>query len=107
MSRAEGEAAATEAIERGQSRLTQAQTTALLDVLHACCRTFHEFTTDQVTIMAEVRDIPIPGDPRVLGGIMRRGAKNGWCGATNKTRKSILKQAHVRPKTVWQSLIKE
>ncbi len=61
-----------------------------------------EFTTDDV--WAEVpEDVRNSVEPRVIGALMRRAAKDGHVVNTYRMRNSEMVRCHRRPKQVWRS----
>jgi len=94
---------------------TQARDTALIAVeasnqelvkdaikhVQLAARNFTDFTTDDVF---KPEQWPFT-DPRAFGAVMQKAAKLGYITGTDRTRKSIQKRCHARPKKVWKSNI--
>lgn len=69
-------------------------------------RVYSEFTTDDVWD-AMVRWYPqaTTHEPRALGAIMRKAARNGVIEKTDRVRESIRPVCHRNPKAVWRSRV--
>lgn len=64
-----------------------------------CARTMDDFTSDDV--WARLSGVPAPHEPRAMGAVMRRLAKDGVVVRTDRTRDSERPEAHRGPKRVW------
>ena len=70
------------------------------------------FTSDPLWDALEDQGIPEPENPRAMGPVMLRGQREGWMtkvGVPDETRAALEKsrrpQSHMRPCTVYRSLI--
>jgi hypothetical protein len=65
------------------------------------------FTADHVWAELERRGCLLePGDPRAMGGALRRAARAGWCGRlVGEYRASTRGKRHGGPVQVWESKI--
>lgn len=61
------------------------------------------FTTDDVWL--EIGADPLATDHRLMGAIMIKASRAGYCRSTDRTRKTTRKQSRGRPITVWKSLL--
>lgn len=100
---AEGNKARDEAIKRVAKNADKAWMLRCEAVLQEICLTTPEFTTDRIWWkMGDDR----PHEPRALGAVTRRAAKNGIMHPKDcSPHKSIRKRCHRRPLTVWVSNI--
>jgi hypothetical protein len=102
----------TEALFAAQLGIDQAEQNnrqahaRLLEIVRLVAQEYPAFTTDDVMIKSIVLDGPRDDfEPRVLGAVMRRAAKDGVVKATAAYQASSFRSCHARPKRVWQSLI--
>lgn len=94
------EEARDEAIARvGRSLSKEEFIDALIAVGHTAER-LPEFTTDDVAF-----SLPSDAEPRVIGYVMTRAAREGFIERTDRTVKSAQVQCHARDKRVWRSLL--
>lgn len=77
----------------------------------ACCLVAEceiEFTTDSVwDMLAQLFPQYATHEPRAMGAVMRRAAREGKIIPTDEYWKSTRAECHRRPLTVWESLIYE
>ena len=77
----------------------------------ACCLVAEceiEFTTDSVwDMIAHLFPQYATHEPRAMGAVMRRAARDGKIVSTDEYWKSARAECHRRPLTVWESLIFE
>jgi hypothetical protein len=94
------EKARDEAIARvGRSLTKDELVDALVAVGHTAKR-MSEFTTDDVPF-----ELPADVEPRAIGYVMTRAAREGFIERTDRTVKSTQVQCHARDKRVWRSLL--
>lgn len=65
------------------------------------CRQGEDFTGDDVWELLEGTKVTTP-EPRALGAVIRQFSKDGKIFATGAYRKSLRKESHRRPLTVWR-----
>lgn len=66
-------------------------------------RQYSEFTTDDVWRLLRYSGLTTP-EPRAMGSVMRGMARAGLIVATDRTVKSLRRECHRRPLTVWRAL---
>jgi hypothetical protein len=69
--------------------------------LETLCKLGDNFTTDDVWRLLEGVGVKTP-EPRALGALITRYAKEGRIFSTGSYRKSIRKECHRRPLAVWR-----
>lgn len=94
-----------EAIERVDEHADQDwKVEARQAVLHAAAHRA-EFTTDYVWWLLDQREVLPPHEPRALGAIMRKAAREGLIQRSDRVVESVRPANHRRPIAVWRSLI--
>lgn len=94
-----------EAIERVDEHADQDwKVEARQAVLHAAAHRA-EFTTDYVWWLLDQREVLPPHEPRALGAIMRKAAREGLIQRSDRVVESVRPANHRRPIAVWRSLL--
>lgn len=96
----EAELARDEAIGRVRTRLTEEEMVDAVVLVGSVAERVPDFTTDDIPFR-----FPKDVDGRVIGAVMTRAAREGFCDPTDRTRKSKQVQCHARPKQVWLSTL--
>lgn len=89
-----------EAVERAYVNAPEDWKANAAVAVENCAKRFNEFTTDEVWDALDEQ----PREPRALGGVMRRAARDGLIRKTNRVRNSTATKRHSRPMTIWESL---
>lgn len=97
------EEARDEAIRRGDVAADPQWKERAYQALLACARANPTFIVDQVWEYLAREDVP--KEPRAMGAILIRGAKEGVIARTREYRLSDRVSAHRNPRVVWQSSV--
>jgi hypothetical protein len=95
-----------EAVERVERNADERWKFAALTAVIYLSHRRAEFTTDDVAEFLSHTDVTTH-EPRAMGAVMRRAARQGFIVATDRYRPSTRPQAHQNPKRVWRSLVIE
>lgn len=91
----------TEAVERAGTHANPKWIMEADAVVSILCKIGDDFTTDDVwRLLRETGHVT--HEPRALGAIMQRAAKDNYIRPAGYTRKSLRRECHRRPLTVWR-----
>lgn len=74
--------------------------------LETVARLHDEFSTDAVWERLANHDTPLPREPRAMGAIMRKAARDGLIEPTGRYTESSREVNHQRPVMIWRSLVR-
>lgn len=95
-----------EAMERVDRNAKQLWKTLMLQTVMLTAKRIPSVTTDDVSdTWATLGYTVTTHEPRALGPIMNRAAKNGWIAKTDRVVNSRRASNHNRPIAVWNSMI--
>lgn len=92
-----------EAIARVKANADEEWYAAALDALHDLARSREAFTADELQPL--LAGLGRPHEPRVVGAVMREGARRHWITKTDEYRPSSLARNHAAPRVLWRSLL--
>lgn len=99
----EAKAARDEGMAKVETPMAQPWMALATIALHRTACRFEMLTTDDVWAELREHGIDGPSEPRALGPVMMRGARQGWVTATREVRLSKRTVAHAGPKRLWAS----
>jgi hypothetical protein len=99
---AEGERRRDDAIDRVDENAQKDWKDAARVAVAALASLKDTFTTDDVWKLLETQGYQTH-EPRALGAVMRRAARNGLIESTDRTRLSERPECHRRPVRIWRS----
>jgi hypothetical protein len=102
----EGERRKREAIDRVETNADERWKAAAAEVVRKVALGREEFTTDRIwgVLEREFSTLETP-EPRAMGAVMRRAAKDGLIEKTDRHLPTARPEAHRRPIPVWRSLV--
>jgi hypothetical protein len=105
---AEGaESARDEAIAQVEANADREWKTAALGAVRWLAANRVEFTSDDVWRLLPDQSAATTHEPRALGAVMRKAARDGLVRKTDRVVNSTRVECHARPVAVWQSLVME
>lgn len=111
MSLTEGIAARDAAMAQGEKHANDDYKMAVLAAIEACAKQKQYFCSDDIADIMQYVTYTTH-DKRVIGSMMRKAVKNGWCKAlickhcrSHVTRRTKVKGHHAAPMNYWESLI--
>lgn len=99
----DAKAARDEGMAKVETPMAQPWMALATIALHRTACRFEMLTTDDVWDELRAQGIDGPSEPRALGPVMMRGARQGWVTATREVRLSKRVIAHAGPKRLWAS----
>lgn len=95
--------AADQAIARAAANTDDGWNDLAYNAILSVARTTETFISDACWATG----LPEPHEPRALGGVMRRAARDGLIVGTDEFRPSRRVGCHAMPRRVWKSLVFE
>jgi len=99
------ESARDEAIAQVEANADREWKTAALNAVRWLAANRVEFTSDDVWRLLPHQSAATTHEPRALGAVMRKAARDGLVRKTDRVVNSTRVECHARPVAVWQSLI--
>lgn len=93
-------AATQQAIQASGDAAEPEWTKTAYRVIAGLCRTYEEFTVDDIWTVLKDYDVSTP-EPRALGHLMLKAARAGLCRNSGRYVKSRIPWRHGRPIPIW------
>ena len=91
------------AVKKVQRKTDPEWFNAALACVVETANSFKEFTTDDVRLLANSREIGEPHEPRAWGAVMAKAARDGICEKTGLYVQTSRPRAHARPIPVYHA----